>query len=465
MNNVNPPSLLAVLLLVFYYIHIRRNARKVPLRARLQEIGRRLTGCPSERRVSMSRGGAWKAPPRFGRLSPFALALVAGLLEFVYDGGIGEGCDIPKVVLALGHTAEDAAHDLAASRLRQVGGKDDLLGPSVRANGFPDLVVELLDELFASLSVALQDHVGYDSLALILVVSPDNGGLRYGLVGDERAFDLHRADTVPRDVHHVVYSACDGVVTILILLGSVLDEVLVAEPLPIGLTVTLGVLVDRTEHAWPGPGDDQVPLSGAFDRVVVIVVDVDEDAGERPGGAARLGRRDAWERRDHDATGLRLPPRIHDGAPSAPDVLVVPLPRPRVDGLAHGTEHPQGREVVLLDRLRSLLHERPDDGRRRVVDGNPVTLDHIPVPLRAWVARRALELDGGHPVAQGSVDEVGVPRNPAYVGLAPVDVVLVDVKNPFGRGLDLREVAARGVNDALGLAGRARGVKDIEDVF
>src|SRR5919107_6446009 len=72
------------------YIHIRRNARKVQLRARLQGIGRRLTGCPSERRVGMSRGGAWKAPPRFGRLSPLALALVAGLLEFVYDGGIGE---------------------------------------------------------------------------------------------------------------------------------------------------------------------------------------------------------------------------------------------------------------------------------------------------------------------------------------------------------------------------------------
>src|SRR5215203_2800774 len=453
MNNVNPPSRFTACILLYTDTQQRSQSSA--------QSGFRIS-------VSMAdkgRGGAWKAPPRSGRLSSFALALVAGLLEIVDDRGIGEGCDISKVVLALGHAAEDAAHDLAASRLRQVGGEDDLLGPSVRTNGLPDLVVELLDELFASLSVALQDHVGYDSLALILVVPPYNGGLGYGLVGDERALDLHRADTVPRDVHHVVYPACDGVVTILIPLGSVLDEVLVAEPLPIGLTVTLGVLVDRAEHAWPGPGDDQVPLSGAFDRVVLLVVDVDEDAGERPGCAARLGRRDAWERRDHDAAGLRLPPRIHDGAPSAPDVLMVPLPRPRVDGLAYGTEQPQGREVVLLDRLRSLLHERPDDGRRRVVDGNPVTLDHIPVPIWARVARRALELDGGHPVAQGSVDEVGVPRNPAYVGLAPVDVVLVDVKNPFGRGLDLREVAARGVNDALGLAGRARGVKYIEDVF
>ena len=53
----------------------------------------------------------------------------------------------------------------------------------MRTYGLPDLVVELLDELFATLSVTLQDHVGHDSLALILVVPPDNGGLGYGLCG------------------------------------------------------------------------------------------------------------------------------------------------------------------------------------------------------------------------------------------------------------------------------------------
>ena len=63
-------------------------------------------------------------------------------------------------------------------------GEDDLLRPGVRAYGLPDLVVELLDELFATLSITLQDHVGYDSLALILVVPPDNGGLGYGFVRD-----------------------------------------------------------------------------------------------------------------------------------------------------------------------------------------------------------------------------------------------------------------------------------------
>src|SRR5215216_6016401 len=347
MNNVNPPSSFTACILLHTYTQecSQSSAESGFGLSASQHFGTLRLTPPYVRGVTVrppgrTRVGAepGKLRPGFLGLLPFALALAAGLLEVVYDGGIGEGRDIPQVVLALGHAAEDAAHDLAASRLRQVGGEDDLLRPRVRAYGLPDLVVELLDEFVGSLSVTFQNHVGHDSLALILVEPPDNGGLGHGLVGDERAFDLHGADAVTRDVHHVVYPARDGVVTILIPLGSVLDEVLVAEPLPIGLAVTLGILVDRAEHARPRPGDDQVPLTGAFDRVVFLVVDVDEDAGEGPGGAARLGRGQAGQRRNHDAAGLRLPPRIHDGAITLADVLLVPLPRPRVDGLADGAQ-------------------------------------------------------------------------------------------------------------------------------
>src|SRR5215210_8675112 len=124
------------------------------------------------------------------------------------------------------------------------------------------------------------------------------------------------------------------------------------------------------------------------------------------GRAAWLGLGDAGERRDHDCARLRLPPRIHYGATPASDVLVVPLPRPRVDGLADGAEQPQGREVVLLQRFGALLHKRPDDGRRRVVDRDPVPLDEVPVTVWTGVARRPLELDGGGTIAERPVDEV-----------------------------------------------------------
>src|SRR5918998_6603979 len=272
-------------------------------------------------------------PAGFLRSAIQRLGLAAGLFEVVDNGRVGEGGGISEVVLAFCDAPEDAAHDLAAPRLGQVGAEDDLLRPGVGAYGLPDLVVEFLDEIVGAFAVAFENDVGHDGLTLVLVVAPDDGGLGHALVGDERALDLHRADAVPGDVHHVVYPARDGVVAVLVALGPVLDEVLVAEPLPVGFAEALGILVDGAQHAGPRFGDDQVALARALYGIVFLVVDVDGDAGEGPRGAAWLGRGQAGEGRDHDRAGLRLPPRVHDRAPAPADVLVVPLPRPRVDGL------------------------------------------------------------------------------------------------------------------------------------
>ncbi|MNL11924.1 hypothetical protein D3C87_1327800 [compost metagenome] len=55
--------------------------------------------------------------------------------------------------------------------------------------------------------------------------------------------------------------------------------------------------------------------------------------------------------------------------------------------------------------------------------------------------------------------------NPAHVGRAPEDVAVADVKER-GVGVGgIDQVAARGVQHALGLAGAARGVEDEERVF
>src|SRR5215218_3300855 len=237
MNNVNPPSSFTAHILLHTYTQecSQSSAESGFGLSASQHFGTLRLTPPYVRGVTVrppgrTRVGAepGKLRPGFLGLLPFALALAAGLLEIVDDRGVGEGRCVAKVVLALGHAAEDAAHDLAAPRLRQVGGEDDLLRPRVGAYGLPDLVVELLDKLVGAYSVALQDHVGHDCLALVLVVPPDYGRLGYGLVGDERALDLHRADAVSGDVHHVVYPASDDVVTILIPFGSVLDEVLIA---------------------------------------------------------------------------------------------------------------------------------------------------------------------------------------------------------------------------------------------
>lgn len=55
--------------------------------------------------------------------------------------------------------------------------------------------------------------------------------------------------------------------------------------------------------------------------------------------------------RDDDRSGLSLPVSVNDGALLLSDVLPVPFPSLRVDGLSDGTDGSQGREIVSLDVL------------------------------------------------------------------------------------------------------------------
>ncbi len=48
--------------------------------------------------------------------------------------------------LAFGDVAQQAPHDLARSRLRQVGGEQNLIGPRDRADLLDDVLLELVDE-------------------------------------------------------------------------------------------------------------------------------------------------------------------------------------------------------------------------------------------------------------------------------------------------------------------------------
>ena len=72
----------------------------------------------------------------------------------------------------------------------------------------------------------------------------------------------------------------------------------------------------------------------------------------------------------------------------------------------------------------------------------------------------------GHAVGQRPVDDVGVAGHPADVGGAPVDVGLrLQVEDRPVRVRRPDQVAAGGVQDALGLPGRAGGVHDVERVL
>ncbi len=209
----------------------------------------------------------------------------------------------------------------------------------------------------------------------------------------------------------------------------------------------------------------RLPRAGAFQHLALGVDDLRDDAEERPRRRAGLEPGRAGQRRDQDAAGLGLPPGVDDRAAVFADHAVVPLPGFRIDRLADGAEQAQRFARGLLHRRVARLHQRADRGRRGVDDVDLVLVDHFPETRHARIVRHALEHQRDGAVGERAVDDVAVAGDPADVGGAPVDVAVVIVEHVLVRDRGVDEIAAGGVQHALRLAGRARGVEDEQRVL
>src|SRR5438874_2596938 len=78
------------------------------------------------------------------------------------------GRDVAKLT-AVGHVAEEAAHDLARARLRQVVGPDHALGPGLLADPAGDVAADVLAQRVVAVAAADQRHERDDGLAGELV--------------------------------------------------------------------------------------------------------------------------------------------------------------------------------------------------------------------------------------------------------------------------------------------------------
>ncbi|MDQ1169977.1 hypothetical protein QE392_001781 [Microbacterium proteolyticum] len=132
-----------------------------------------------------------------------------------------------------------------------------------------------------------------------------------------------------------------------------------------------------------------------------------------------------------------------------------------VDGLADRTQQPQRRQVELLRNVAADLHERPDGRRSGVEDGDAVLLDQLPPASGMRRVGGSLVQQLRRAVGERSVRHIRVAGDPADVGRAPVHIGLgVHVVDDAVGERRLREIAARGVQDALRFPRRPRGVKD-----
>ena len=87
-------------------------------------------------------------------------------------------------------------------------------------------------------------------------------------------------------------------------------------------------------------------------------------------------------------------------------------------------------------------------------------LDDLPEPPFVGPVRGPFVHDARHAQRERTIDDVGVSCDPAHIGSAPEGVVGLEVEDPLAGKRGPQQIAAGGVQDALGLAGGARCVED-----
>ena len=233
----------------------------------------------------------------------------------------------------------------------------------------------------------------------------------------------------------------------------------------IGLLEAVRIAKDAAQHAGPGLADDQMAALVGAGLLAFFRVDRGVNAGQGQGGRTGLERGGVGQRRDHDAAGLGLPPGIDDGQLRLADIEMVPHPGLGIDRLAHGAQEAQAGEVVTLGGLLAVAHQGADDGGRGVENIDLELLHDLPETVRPGIGGHALEHQGGGAEAQRTIEDIGVAGDPADIRGAPVDVVVLQVKDPLAGVHGIGQVAAGGMDHALGLAGGTGGVEDEQDVL
>src|SRR5581483_5288166 len=228
------------------------------------------------RQAPPQHGGAWQptgASAGYRGVAALRFALFVALAEVGDHRRVGERGGVAQRA-ALGDVAEEPAHDLGRARLGQLGGEEDLVRAGDGADRLRHLLAELVLERLAGGDARAGGDEARDALALDLVADADHRGLRHPRVADERAFDLHGAETVAGHVEHVVHAAEQPEVAVIVAAGAVAGEVLARVLRPVLVGVARIVAPDGAHHRRPGAGEDQVTAGVVGDRVAGLVEDL-----------------------------------------------------------------------------------------------------------------------------------------------------------------------------------------------
>ena len=102
-------------------------------------------------------------------------------------------------------------------------------------------------------------------------------------------------------------------------------------------------------------------------------------------------------------------------------------------GSPDGAEQAKARQIVLRRPVIAPLHERADRRGRGVEDRHAMPLADLPEAILLRPVGRALVHHARGAVGERAVDEIRMARDPAHVGGAPEDVVVLEVEHELRR--------------------------------
>src|SRR5207247_3201430 len=135
-----------------------------------------------------------------------------------------------------------------------------------------------------------------------------------------------RTQTVTGDINYVVDAAHDPEIALPVLARAVAGEIDAVDLRPVLLLIPRIVTVNRPQHRRPGLGNYEVSTLVRPHGFPLASHHVSFNSGKRLGRRTGFCRRRARQWRDHDCTGLSLPPRVDYGATFFTNDPVIPHP-------------------------------------------------------------------------------------------------------------------------------------------
>ena len=86
----------------------------------------------------------------------------------------------------------------------------------------------------------------------------------------------------------------------------------------------------------------------------------------------------------------------------------------------------------------------------------------VPETIGFRPIRSPLVHQNGRSIGQRAIDNVTVPGDPTDICRAPVNIIILEVKDVFGGELGTQQVTSGGMQNPLGLASGSTGVEDEE---